>query len=442
VARGNRKNEPIAALDVGTTKVACFIAKLDDDEVLRVMGVGHNRSRGVRGGQVVDMAALQASIAEAVDNAEKMADMRIEGVIVNVSGPSLLSRNMEAEVAIPHNHPVRIPDVRRVLDQGRQLHGHASHGSQRGASSGSNHNHGSDTEIVHCLPTSYTIDGGDGIVDPRGMFGERLGVRLHMVSAALGPLRNLATVIERCHLDISDRVATPYASALACTVDDEKEMGVTVIDMGGGTTSVSNFVEGHPVYADSIAIGGQHVTNDIAKGLSTPVISAERLKTVWGSVLPSSKDANELLRVHLVGEDEEETGGHEVPRSELVRIIRPRLEETFELVRARLTEARMLHTTGRRVVLTGGASQLQGVREMAELILDKQVRLGRPRRIKGLPEAVSGPAFATCAGLLRYATQDHVVTGLTQRDGEAEEDTERPNGAFARVGVWLKELLG
>lgn len=440
MARGNRKNEPIAALDVGTTKVACFIAKLDDDEVLRVMGVGHNRSRGVRGGQVVDMAALQASIAEAVDNAEKMADVRVEGAIVNVSGPSLLSRNMEAEVAITHNHPIRNVDVRRVLEQGRQLHLHSSSSGQRG--NGGGHAHGSDNEIIHCLPTSYTIDGGDGIVDPRGMFGERLGVRLHMVSAALGPLRNLATVIERCHLDITDRVATPYASALACTVDDEKEMGVTVIDMGGGTTSVSNFVEGHPVYADSIAIGGQHVTNDIAKGLSTPVVSAERLKTVWGSVLPSSKDANELLRVHLVGEDEEETGGHEVPRSELVRIIRPRLEETFELVRARLTEARMLHTAGRRVVLTGGASQLQGVREMAEAILDKQVRLGRPRRIKGLPEAVSGPAFATCAGLLRYATQDHVVTGLSQREGEAEEEAERPNGAIARVGVWLKGLLG
>lgn len=440
MAKPNRKSSPIAALDVGSSKVACFIAQFDDEDVLTVRGFGHNRSRGVRGGQVSDMAALQAAIAEAVDGAEQTAGLRIEEVLVNVSGASLFSRNVEAEVTIPHNHPVRNADVRRVLDQGRQLHLHAAQAAYSLGGQGNSPQGGS--EIIHCLPTSYTIDGGDGIVDPRGMYGQRLGVRIHVVSSTLGPLRNLATVIERCHLDIADRVAAPYASALACTVDDEKEMGVTVVDMGGGTTSVSVFVDGQPVYADCIPVGGQHVTNDLAKGLSTPVTAAERLKTVYGTVIPSPRDSTEMLPLKLVGEDDDQPSGHEVPRSELVRIVRPRMEETFELVRARLADARMLHAAGRRVVLTGGASQLQGVREMAELILDKQVRLGRPRRLKGLPEEVSGPAFSTCAGLLRYAVQDQVVTGLPQKEGEADEDGEHQGGAFARVGSWLKELLG
>jgi cell division protein FtsA len=450
VARSSRKNEPIAALDVGSAKIACFIAKMDDDKVLRVLGAGHNRSQGVRSGQVVDMAALQSSINEAVSNAEKMAGVRVKDLMLNIAGPTLLSRNMEAEVAIPHNHPVRMSDVRRVLDQGSQLHLHAAQAAHHGRTPTSNQgngtnpapHHSTESEVIHRWSNGYTIDGSDRIIDPRGMYGNRLGVRLHMVSVALGPLRNVRTVIEHCQLDIAEQVATPHASALACAIDDEKEMGVTVIDMGAGTTSVSIFMDGHPLFADCIPVGGQHVTSDLSKILSTPLNAAERLKTVWGSVLSSPRDANEMLRIQLVGEDDGQTGGHEIPRSELVSIIRARLEETFELVRARLADTRMLHAAGRRVVLTGGASQLQGVREMAELILDKQVRLGRPRRLKGLPEAVSGPAFASCAGLLRWATQDHVELGFDNRDIDGNDETDRPGGALLRVGHWIKELLG
>lgn len=422
MARTRQKAGPIAALDVGTTKVACFIGQVDDDGVLRVQGVGHHRSRGMRNGAVADMVALEESVRAAVDAAEQMANERISGVLLNVTGGALHAQNVDAEVSVA-GHAIRDADVRRILDQGRHLH--VANGSER--------------DIIHCIPTGYVIDGADGITDPRGMFGERLGVNIHMVSAALGPLRNLTTVVERCHLDVLDRVASPYASALACTVDDEKEMGVTVLDMGGGTTSISVFVDGHPVHADVVPVGGNHVTNDIAKGLSTPAAHAERLKTVWGTVLPSPADARELLKVPQVGEDED-AEAQEIPRSELIRIIRPRVEETFELVRETLGRAGMLHAAGRRVVLTGGASQLQGVREMAELILDKQVRLGRPRRLKGLPESAGGPAFATCAGLLRYAIQDHVAQpGTITPDDAYEEETGRPAGTLSRLTAWLKE---
>lgn len=427
MAKSRQKSGVIAALDVGTSKVACFIAVPETDGTLRVVGVGHHRSRGMRNGQVANMADLEASVRSAVDAAEQMAGQRVDSVLLSITGGSLASQNVETQVPV-HGHPVRDVDVRRILDQGRTIAARQ------------------EREILHCMPTTYSIDGGDGILDPRGMFGEMLGVRIHMVSASTGPLRNLATVIDRCHLDVETRVASPYASALACTVDDEKEMGVTVLDMGGGTTSISVFVDGHPMFADIVPVGGNHVTNDLAKGLSTPAAHAERLKTVWGTVLPTPSDARELLKVPLVGE-EEDTESHEVPRAEIVRMIRPRIEETLEMVRARLGQAGMLNAAGRRVVLTGGASQLQGLREMAELILDKQVRLGRPRRLKGLPESASGPAFATCAGLLRYAIQDHIAHtahGARQAlvpsdEGDDEDITSKPAGPMGRMVSWLRE---
>jgi cell division protein FtsA len=228
-------------------------------------------------------------------------------------------------------------------------------------------------------------------------------------------------------------VVSAYASGLACLVEDEKELGVTVIDMGGGTTSVAVFQEGHIEFVESAPIGGNHVTNDIAKGLSTPVAKAERLKTVYGSVVHTPSDTRELLKVPLVGEEDEESA-NEVPKSMLVQIIQPRLEETFELVRGMLDAGGYSKIAGRRVVITGGGSQLEGVRDLAELVLDKQVRLGRPKMIRGLPESVSGPAFATGAGLLRFAVNEHVM----QPDFAAIEHASRSRG-LGRIGQWLKE---
>ncbi|NKD85234.1 cell division protein FtsA [Haematospirillum jordaniae] len=425
MARNRQRNDPVTALDVGTTKVACFVATADENGDLRVLGVGHHRSRGMRNGQVADMAQLEESVRAAVDAAEQTAGVRVGDICINVTGGGLHCRNVDAEVSVA-GHAIRDNDVRRILEQGHQFL----------------LAEGGDRELIHCIPTGYTIDGTDGIVDPRGMYGDRLGVRIHMVAAGGGALRNLANVIDRCHLRIESRTASAHASAVACTVDDEKEMGVTVIDMGGGTTSISVFLDGHPVFADVVPVGGNHVTNDIARGLSTPAGMAERLKTVWGTVHSAPADARELLKVPQVGEDED-AGAQEIPRSELVRIIRPRIEETFELVRARLSTAGMLHAAGRRVVLTGGASQLQGLREMAELVLDKQVRLGRPRRIRGVPENALGPAFSACAGLLRYAIRDQAfrttpadadMAGLVERNA-------RPSRGIGRVLGWLKENI-
>jgi len=406
----------IAALDVGSSKISCFIARAGPEGGIRVVGVGHHGSNGVRNGAIVDMEEAQASILIAVGAAEQMSGERVRAVIVNLSGGNPNSRTFGIEVAIA-GHEVGDSDIRRI-------HGHTmSHGDEH------------ESEMIHCIPVGYSIDGNRGIRDPRGMYGETLGVDMHLVTAASGAYRNLATCVARCHLDIDDVVISPYASGLACLVEDEMDLGVTLIDMGGGTTSVAVFYDGAIVYADVVPVGGGHVTNDIARGLSTPVHHAERMKTLYGSATPSVADEREVIDVPLVGEDSHSHPNH-VSRSMLVGIIRPRLEETFELVRDRLEANGLQRLAGRRLVITGGASQLQGVSELATLILEKQVRIGLPLRISGLAEATSGAAFATCAGLLRFAVENRGELDETPRISP-----EAQGFRFGRVGQWLKENL-
>jgi cell division protein FtsA len=265
------------------------------------------------------------------------------------------------------------------------------------------------------------------------MYGDRLGVSMHIVTAASGAARNIATCVNRCHLEVSALVVSPYASGLATLVEDEKDLGVTVIDMGGGTTSIAVFFDGQVVFTDSVAIGGNHVTSDIARGLSTPLAHAERMKTLYGSALSSPSDERELINVPQIGEDGSGTS-NQVAKSILVGIIQPRLEETFELVRARLEASGFDKLAGRRVVLTGGAAQLTGARELAQLVLDKQVRMGRPIRISGLAESTAGPAFSTAAGLIAYAIRREAEIRPQLRPERA------PNQSlFDRVGGWLRE---
>jgi cell division protein FtsA len=416
MAKTKLRHGLIAALDVGTTKLCCFIARATDDGGLKVLGIGHQLSRGMKNGAVIDMEEAETAIRAAVDAAEQMAQERIRGVVVNVSGGQPTSNNVTVEVAVS-GHEIDDQDIRRMLD-------HARH-----------HTQGNGRDLLHSIPVGFTVDGNDGILDPRGMFGERLAVTIHLVSASPGPVRNLSTVVNRCHLDIEAHVVSAYASGLACLVDDEKDLGVTCIDMGGGTTTLAVFQNGHLVHTDTIPVGGVHVTNDIARGLSTPLTQAERMKTLYGSALPSPSDDREILKVPLVGEDEDGTT-NQVPRSMLVQIIQPRLEETFELVRSHLEAGGFDKLAGRRVVLTGGASQMQGVRDLAAMVLDKQVRLGRPVGLVGLPEATGGPAFATCAGLLRYAVLHPSNEAPAKGMRAAPAAGSSPLG---RMGSWLRK---
>jgi cell division protein FtsA len=405
----------IAALDVGTTKICCFIARAGDSGQPLITGIGHQVAQGVRGGVIVDMEGAERAILSTVHAAEQMAGETIREVAVNVSGGYPHSQTVGLEVAIA-GQEVSDGDLRRVLDFS------AIYQSPQ------------DRRLIHSIPVSYSIDGSRGIRDPRGMFGEKLGVDMHLVTAAAGPLRNLQTCVERCHLDIRSLVVSPYAAGLAALVEDEMELGVTVIDMGGGTTTIAVFFDGNVVFTDSIPLGGGHVTNDIARGLSTPLVHAERMKTLYGNCIPSPADERDMITVPQVGEDDP-AQATTVPKSILVGIVQPRLEETFELVRSHLEAGGFNKIAGRRVVLTGGASQLPGVRELAALVLDKQVRMGRPIRAGGLAESTGGPAFATAAGLLAYALAADAEAPRAGRPAA----TGAAYGVFGRLGHWFRE---
>lgn len=405
----------VAALDVGSTKVCCIIARTEDAGSARVVGIGHQIAAGVRAGSIIDMEAAETSIGAAVHAAEQMAGETIRDVVINLSGGYPVSHTFNAEVPVT-GHEVIDGDIRRAMAHARSLQ------------------IGPDQELVHALPIGFALDGNRGIRDPKGMYGERLGVQVHAITASAGAVRNLRTCVARCHLDIESLVVSPYASGLACLVEDEMELGSACIDMGGGTTTISVFFEGNLVWTDCIPVGGSHVTNDIARGLTTPVVHAERMKALYGSAMATAADERESIDVPQVGE-EERGGTNTVPKSFLTRIIQPRLEEIFELVRSRLEQSGYARLVGRRVVLTGGACQLPNTRELAQLILDKQVRIGRPTRIAGLNEAHGGPAFSTGAGLLLHAVRN--PTELMVAGHEAASAT----GLLGRVGLWLRENL-
>jgi cell division protein FtsA len=408
-------NGLISALDVGSSKVCCFIARAGEDG-LHVVGIGHQVARGLRAGAVVDMAAADQVILSAVHAAEQMAGERIRSLYLNLSAGHPASRRVEVEVPV-NGHEIGDNDVRRLLNQGR---GRLS---------------SDDRDVIHSIPLGYTIDGNRGIREPCGMFGSRLGVNIHVISAEPGPMRNLASCVARCHLDVAAQVVSPYASGLACLIDDEIELGATVLDMGGGTTGVAVFLDGEVAHTDVVPIGGNHITNDIARGLSTTIEHATRMKVLYGSAIPSPSDERETIDVRHVGEGED-AGPNPVPRTQLVSIIRPRIEETLELVRNRLEASGFGYAAGRRLVITGGASQLQGVRELAGQMLGKHVRLSRPNGISGLAEATAGPAFSTCAGLLVYALRESIdgsTRTLVELDGAG--------GRMGRIGQWIRDNL-
>ncbi|HEU0117729.1 MAG TPA: cell division protein FtsA, partial [Alphaproteobacteria bacterium] len=421
------------ALDIGSSKIACFIARAEGEGPPRVIGIGHQLAEGMKNGSVANMEALQHAISSAVATAEQMAGEMLERVIVNISGSQLLSQTVNIELPL-NGREVTENDLQRIVAQGQAM-------AQEDA-------HGQPLELIHALPVTYALDNQKGIRDPIGMTGTMLHAQLHLVSAAFGPVRTLATSIARCHLDVEKFVAAPYASGLACLVEDEMDLGTLLIDMGAGTTSFAVFFDGSVMYTDGIPVGGAHVTNDIARGLTTSLSHAERLKTLYGNAVLSAMDEREIIDVPQVGEEAPEHANH-IPKAQLIRIIQPRLEEIFEMVRIRMEKSGFNEMAGRRVVLTGGASQMPGVRELAQRVLDKQVRLGRPLRVArpplpngkagpsftGLAEATSGPAFATTAGLLVVAMQPE----LAASSSFTEFVSNMP--LVHRVGQWIKQNL-
>ena len=403
----------IAGLDIGTTKIACFVARRDADGTIRITGIGQESADGMRAGGVVDMDAAERAIRTAVHRAETMADQQIRDVFVGVSGGTPRSSFIDADVGVS-GREIDERDIQRAFDQVQAAD--------------------SERDIVHAVPTRYDLDGAPGIRDPRGMYGDTLRVRLHLVSVAHGSLRNLLTCVSRCDLEIAAPVVAAYASGLACLVSDERDLGAAYIDMGGGTTEIAIFGEGNLAWTETLPVGGDHVTNDIARALSTPVAGAERLKRLHGSTVPHPTDDDETIEVPEIGPRGEGAGRH-VARSLLAGIVRPRMEELLELARARIEASGLRKWARNRVVIGGGASQIQGLDALAGRILDTQVRLARPLGLPGLAQAVSGPEFATCAGLLLYATRKNAEPRA--RHGGAGADAPLAN-TLGRFGQWLR----
>lgn len=415
----------VAALDIGSTKICCLIGDVapakrklpggNERDELTVVGVGHQASRGVNCGAVVDLDEAERAIRLAVDAAERMAGRTVSEVFVNVSGGRPCCTTHTARIRLP-GAAVTGDDVNTVLGE-----------AVRGIDPGKR-------IVLHATPIRFDLDEAKGIREPVAMYGERLGVELNAVTVESGPARNLALAVERCHLSIAGLAVAAYAAGRASLVEDELTLGVTVVEMGGATTSIAVFQDGHLIHADVIPIGGHHITRDLASGLSTTIAHAERLKTLYGSALASVWDDRETIAIPLLGERGGTDTGQKVPRSMLTGIIRPRLEETLEMVRDRLAGSQVARNAGRRVVLSGGASQLTGLREMAAQILERNVRLGVPQGLPGLPDAARTPAFAVAVGLLNYALRpDLRLISVPRFDRRGERNY------LARVGRWLKE---
>jgi cell division protein FtsA len=289
--------------------------------------------------------------------------------------------------------------------------------------------------VLHSLPIGYSVDDAAGIREPRGMLGHRLGVDMHMVAADVATVRNLMLTVEGSHLSVEAMVSSPYAAGLAALADDEADLGAATVDMGAGTTSLAVFSGGKFVHADGFALGGLHVTMDLARGLNTGVADAERIKAIYGSVLAGGSDERDMITVPPVEDDEREPPQF-VSRASLVRIIRPRVEEILEMVRDRLAASPFAAEPRGRVVLTGGASQLTGLADLAARTLRRPVRIGRPLGLAGLPDAAKGPAFAVAAGLLVYPQAAYLEHFEPRRTRQLMTGT---GGYMARVGRWLRE---
>lgn len=387
----------VAILDVGSSKIACLVLRFDgteaggDDGVgslagqigFRVIGAATTRSRGVRFGEIAAMNETERAIRTAVQAAQKMAGIRVDHVIACFSGAEPRSYGLAGQVEI-ENTMVTEQDVARVLS--------ACDPPDIGAG----------REVLHAQPVNFALDHRSGLNDPRGQIGQTLATDMHMLTVNAQAIQNLAHCVKRCDLELAGLASSAYASGIAALVEDEQELGAACIDMGGGATGVSIFMKKHMIYTDAVPMGGDHVTGDISMGLQIPMAMAERIKTFYGGVVATGMDDREMIEISG------DTGDwhhdrRQVSRAELIGIMRPRVEEILEDVRVCLDAAGFDHMPSQQIVLTGAASQIPGLDGLASRILGSQVRLGRPLRVHGLPQAATGPGFASAVGMCLFA---------------------------------------
>ncbi|MFZ1663544.1 MAG: cell division protein FtsA [Paracoccaceae bacterium] len=387
----------VAILDVGTSKIACLVLRFDGAEPVRedglgslagqaqfrVIGAATTRSRGVRFGEIDAIPETERAIRTAVQAAQKMANVRVDHVIACFSGARPRSYGLAGDITLPGGQ-VSEQDVGRVL------------------AACDVPDFGENREVLHAHPVNFAIDHRTGLGDPRGHVGNKLAVDMHLVTIDTSAVQNLLYCIKRCDLELAGIASSAYVSGIASLVEDEQELGAACVDMGGGATGVSVFIKKHMIFSDSVRLGGDHVTSDISKGLQVPMAVAERIKTMHGGVIATGMDDREMIEIGADCGDWEKDR-RTVSRAELIGIMRPRVEEILEETRALLDAAGFEHLPSQQIVLTGGASQIPGLDGLAAKILGQNVRLGRPLRVQGLPQAATGPAFSSTVGLSLFA---------------------------------------
>ena len=415
----------VAGLDVGTSKIACLIGRLRPcqsgdalvgrSHAIDVIGFSHIQSRGIKAGAVVDAAEAEQAVRQAVSLAEQMAGVRVESVLLSVSAGRVHGQLIEASAEA--RGTVSAYDLTRAM------------------STATLHATGEGRTVLHAIPVGYSLDGVKGIRDPRGMVAKQFGVEMNVVTADAAVARNLMLVVERCHLHVEAVVASPYVAGLSALADDETALGAAVIEMGAGTTTMAVYSGGRFVHSAGFALGGNHITMDLARGLGANIADAERIKTLYGTVLTGGSDTRELMTVPAAG-DHEGDAPQIVSRGRIANIIRQRAEEIFEMVRDQLADSPFAAEPEARVVITGGASQLTGIPELATQILNRPARIGRPLGLGRLPNEAKSATFAVPAGLLVYPQFAHLEFTEPHPQRRAATGTD---GYFGKVGRWLRE---
>ena len=404
------KNEIVVGLDIGTTKIAAIVGEVTE-EGIDVIGIGTARSRGLRKGVVINIDATVHDIQQAIREAEHMAGCDISTVYAGIAGGHIRGLNSHGIVAVKDKE-VREADVQRVIEAAKAVAIPM------------------DREVLHVLPQQYIIDEQDGVRDPLGMSGVRLEAKVHIATTSVTSAQNVVKCANRCGLQVADIVLEPLASAEAVVEDDEKELGVAMIDIGGGTTDIVIFSEGAIVHTAVLPLGGSHLTGDIAVGLRTPLESAEKIKKKYGCAMPDAIEPDETMEVPSVG------GRHprRLSRRVLVEIVRLRLEEIFEHVKREIGRSGYLDSIAAGVVMTGGSTLLPGMPELVESVLGLPTRRGAPRGIGGLVDVVRSPEYSTGVGLVLYGARG---TEMIQRDTAPARDA----GMFRRVRSWFGEMF-
>jgi cell division protein FtsA len=408
-----KKDQLVVGLDIGTTKICVIVGSKNEEGMIEIIGLGTSPSKGLRKGVVVNIDSTVESIKKAVEEAELMAGCEVTSVFAGIAGGHIKSLNSRGVVAIKERE-VNRGDVERVIDAARAI------------------SIPIDREVLHVFPQEYIVDDQDGIKDPVGMSGVRLEAEVHIVTGAVASVQNIIKSCNRAGLEVKDIVLEPFASSLAVLTPEERELGVSLVDVGGGTTDLAIFLDGSIWHTSVITLGGNNVSNDISVGIRTPISEAERIKIKYGCARTSMVRDDETIEVPSVGGRPPRV----LSRQILSEIIEPRVEELFSLVKREIIKTGYEDMIASGLVITGGSSIMEGMVEIAEEVMGMPARCGMPQDIGGLVDVVSSPMYGTAVGLVQYGFQNRSLSSLT-----AHSDENLFNKVLMRMKRWIKEFF-